>query len=137
MARLARGRGCASPDREQAGHVTDDVDQLGVRGDDDLGIRRQRLFHRHQPPKQLSVSHEIAVGGLVHELDGLGLAFGLQDLGLFDPLRPLDLGAAGRRRTERIGRRSIDHGQVSVPSELKAQWASGREAHDTSPLEAY
>ena len=82
----------------QPAEVADHVDELGVAGHDDLAVLVERPLDGFELAQHLGVAHEVLVGGLVDELDGLRLALGLEDLGLVDALGLLDLGAARRRR---------------------------------------
>ena len=75
--------------------VADHVDELGVGRHDDLAVLVERALDGLELAQHLGVAHEVLVGRLVDELDGLGLALGLQDLGLPYALGLLDLGAAG------------------------------------------
>ena len=81
--------------RHEPAEVADHVDELGVGGHDDLGILIERPFDGFELAQHLGVAHEVLVGGLVDELDGLRFALAPEDLGLSRALGLLDLGAPG------------------------------------------
>src|SRR4030067_2543201 len=47
---------------KNAGQLADDVDELRIRGNDDLGIVHQRLFDGFPTPQELGVADEIQIG---------------------------------------------------------------------------
>jgi hypothetical protein len=69
-ARLARsGSDCRAWQRQDAGDIADDVDELRAGGHHDLAVVLQRPLDRDQPAEQLCVAREVAVCRLVDELD--------------------------------------------------------------------
>ena len=57
-----------------------------------LALLCKRRLEGLEPAQDLGVADEVLLGGLVDQADGLGLALGLEDLGLPDALGLLDLG---------------------------------------------
>ena len=97
------------PDRS-----ADEIDELGVGGDDDFGVALQRCLHGLQLAEELGVSDEILLSRFVDKLDGLGFALRSQNLRLSDTLGLLDLRAllpvCGCLR----GRGEVDGGDLFV-----------------------
>jgi len=77
-----------------AGHFTDHVDEVGAGGHHYLGVMFQGGFHGLQFAEQLGVADKVFFSGLVHEPDGLGIAFRRQDFSLPGSFGLLDRGAA-------------------------------------------